>query len=109
MQMILALQLYPMQLKSHAHETLSTFIHNIGILSSLHSNNAQEIMQGKFKELCKDYHIQSKYSVPYSPWQNQAEYGIKELKKHVRRKMKSNNVPNHFWDFFSKWTSDVIM
>jgi hypothetical protein len=50
-------QIYPMQLKSQVHETLSSFIHNIGILSSLHSDDAKELMHGKFKEICKDYQI----------------------------------------------------
>jgi hypothetical protein len=50
-------RVYPMKLKSQTHESLVAFIHEIGILSSLHSDDAKELMQGKFKELCKQYHI----------------------------------------------------
>jgi hypothetical protein len=87
-------QIYPMRLKSQAYETLSSFIHNIRIPSSIHSNDAKELMHGKFKETCQDYHIPTTYSEPYSPWQNWAENGIKEFKRHVQRKMKANNVLN---------------
>jgi hypothetical protein len=64
-------------------------------------------MQGKFKEICKTYHIHTYYTEPYSPWQNRAEGAICELKRHVRRKMKACNVPSRLWNFCSKWSCDV--
>lgn len=96
-----------MQLKSQTHETLSSFIHEIGIPSSLHSDNAKELMQGRFKDLCKEYHILCSYTEPHSPWQNRAVNAIRELKRHVRRKMAANKVPHRLWDFCVKWSSDV--
>jgi hypothetical protein len=66
-------RVYPMKLKSQAHESLSAFIHEIGIPSSLHSDDAKELMQGKFKDLCKEFHIPCTNSEPHSPWQNRAE------------------------------------
>jgi hypothetical protein len=100
-------RVYPMKLKSQTHESLVAFIHEIGILSSLHSDDAKELMQGKFKELCKQYHIPCTYTEPHSPWQNRAENAIRELKRHVRRKMAANKVPARLWDFCVKWSSDV--
>jgi len=100
-------RVYPMKLKSQTHETLSAFIHEVGIPSSLHSDDAKELMHGKFKDLCKDFHIPCSYTEPYSPWQNRAENAIRELKRHVRRKMVANKVPGRLWDFCVKWSSDV--
>jgi hypothetical protein len=100
-------RIYPMRLESQTHETLSSFIHEIGIPSSLHSDNAKELMQGRFKDLCKEYHIPCSYTEPHSPWQNRAENAIRELKRHVRRKMAANKVPHRLWDFCIKWSSDV--
>jgi hypothetical protein len=77
------------------------------IPSSLHSDDAMELMHGKFKDLCKEYHIPCTYTEPYSPWQNRAENAIRELKRHVQRKMAANKVPTRLWDFCVKWSSDI--
>jgi hypothetical protein len=86
-------KIYPMKTKSKAPHALSTFIHDVGIPSAIHSDNAPELMKGKFRELCKEYSIPCTFTEPYSPWQNRAEGGIKELKRNVLRKMKSKAVP----------------
>jgi len=96
-------KVYPMKLKSDIGDTLQTFIHDVGIPHSIHSDNAPQLMHGKFKRLCKDYGINTTYTEPYSPWQNRAEGGIRELKHHVQRKMNSKNVPSRLWDFCCKW------
>jgi hypothetical protein len=100
-------RVYPMKLKLQAHESLATFIHEVGIPSSLHLDDAKELMQGKFKELCKQYHIPCTYTEPHSPWQNRAENAIRELKRHVRRKLLSSKAPAKLWDFCVKWSSDI--
>jgi len=61
---------YPMKQKSEAVDTLSKFIHEVGIPHALHSDDAPELMQGKFKQLCKEYQIQTSYTEPYNKWQN---------------------------------------
>ncbi len=86
-------KVYPMKHKSDTYESLSTFIHDVGFPSALHSDNAKELQQGSFKTLCKECSIPTSYTVPFSPWQNWAEGGIHELKRHVNRKMKARNVP----------------
>jgi hypothetical protein len=68
-------KVYPMKLRSQTYEALSAFIHEVGIPSSIHSDDAKELMMGKFKELCKEFHIPCTYTEPYSPWQNRAENG----------------------------------
>ena len=69
-----------MQSKSETHETLNAFIHEVGIPYELHSDDAKGLMEGKFKQICRDYGIKTTYNEPHSPWQNRAEAGIRELK-----------------------------
>ena len=71
---------YPLQSKSQAHEALTEFIQDIGIISDLHSDNAKELTLGAFGKVVKTYHICATETEPYSPWQNRAEMCIKELK-----------------------------
>jgi len=98
---------YPMKLKSEVADTLSKFIHEVGIPHAIHSDDAPELMQGKFKQLCKEYQIQTSYTEPYSPWQNRAEGGIREIKRLIHRKMTTKGVPQRLWDFCMKWTCEV--
>ncbi len=100
-------KVYPMKLRSQAHSTLSQFIHEVGIPSAILSDDALELMKGKFKDLCKEFHIPCNYTGPYSPWQNCAEGSIRELKRHTRRKMAANKAPQKLCDFCAKWSSDV--
>lgn len=86
-------KVYPMGSKSDAHETLNVFIHEVGIPQEIHSDNAKELAEGYYKKICRDYGIKTTYSEPHSPWQNRAEAGIRELKRHVHRKMKARHVP----------------
>jgi hypothetical protein len=86
-------KIYTMKTKGETADTLSTFIHDIGIPHAIHSDDAKELMQGRFRSICKDYSIPCTSTEPYSPWQNRAEGGIRELKRHVHRKMKARNVP----------------
>jgi hypothetical protein len=60
-------KVYPMKQKSEAAETLSKFIHDVGISHALHSDDAPELMQGRFWQLCKEYQIPTTYTEPYSP------------------------------------------
>jgi hypothetical protein len=77
---IMFTRIYPMHTKSEAADTLQALIHDIGIPHALHSDDAREITQGCFKALCRDYSIPCTQTEPYSPWQNRAEGGIRELK-----------------------------
>ena len=53
-----------MQSKSETHETLNAFIHEVGIPYELHSDDAKELMEGKFKQICRDYGIKTTYNEP---------------------------------------------
>jgi hypothetical protein len=92
-------KVYTMKQKSDVPDTLSSFIHEVGIPHSIHSEDAPELKHGRFKQLCKEYGIANTYTEPYSPWQNRAEGGIHELKWHVHRKMVGKCVPQRLCDF----------
>jgi hypothetical protein len=100
-------KVYTMKTKSETADTLRTFIHEVGIPHTLHSDDAKELLHGPFKQLCKEYGIPCTYTEPYSPWQNRAEGGIRELKRHVHRKMTAKKVPQCLWDFCCKWSCEV--
>lgn len=48
-------RIYPMKLKSKAPNALLEFNQDIGIPAQLHSDNAKEFMQGKWKQLLSDF------------------------------------------------------
>jgi len=73
-------QVYPMRLKSEAHLSLKSFVHNVGIPHILHSDNAKELSQGEWRKVCNDFSIHTKNTEPHSPWKNRAEGHIRELK-----------------------------
>jgi hypothetical protein len=100
-------KIYPMSSKSDTADTLLSLIHHVGIPSAIHSDDAKEITQGKFRKLCNEYEIPVTTTEPYSPWQNRAEGAIRELKRHAHRKMKARNVPQKLWDFCCRWSCDV--
>jgi hypothetical protein len=95
-------KVYTMKVKSETADTSNAFIQDVGIPHTLHSDDAKELLQGPFKQLCKDYGIPCTYTEPHSPWQNRAEGGIRELKKHVHHKMVSKGVPQRLRDFCCK-------
>jgi hypothetical protein len=45
------MKVYPMQSKSETYETLNAFIHKVGIPHEFHSDDAKELMEGKFKQI----------------------------------------------------------
>jgi hypothetical protein len=60
-------QIYPMEAKSDAGDSLQAFIHEIGIPHTLHTDDAKQLTHGKFKKLCSDYVIPFTLTEPYSP------------------------------------------
>jgi len=96
-----------MRLKSETPNALKCFIRDVGIPQTIHSDNAKELMQGEWKKICNEFMITTTYTEPHSPWQNRAEGQIRELKRHVQRKMKSRNVPKRLWNYCVKWSCDV--
>jgi len=98
---------YPWASKRQHPEALMDFIHKVGIPQTIVSDGGKEIHLGKTKEVCNEYRIRQKVTVPYSPWQNLAEASIREVKKDVRRKLRQTGAPLRTWSYVSKWVNAV--
>lgn len=97
----------PMKLKSDAGQALQEFIHDIGIPSALHIDDAKELTSGHWEHVRKTYGIRQTLAEPYSPFQNRAEVNIHELKKHTRRLMSKTSTPLRMWDFCAQYVSEL--
>jgi hypothetical protein len=100
-------RLTPMKAKSDAGHALLEFIQDIGIPSSLHTDNAKELTSGLWDTIRKDHQIKQTVTAPFSPFQNRAEIGIKELKKYVRCLMNDTKTPKRLWDFCSQYAAEI--
>lgn len=78
----------PMRSKGEAGNALDELFNDVGVPTSLVTDGALELTQGRWKEI-RDKHGGIKQSVvePYSPWQNRAESEIREIKKQTRQIM----------------------
>jgi len=98
---------YPMKTKAEAPNTLIAFMQDIGIPSDLHSDNANELTQGKMKELLKEFWIKPSQSEPHSPWQVRAELTKREVKKAVRDTMQRTRAPLCLWDYCTTYQCEL--
>jgi len=60
-------------------------------------DGSKEQTLGRFKKIAQQAGIHIKQNKPYSPWQNAAEVGIKELKRGAGRQMVRAGAPKPFW------------
>ncbi len=71
----------PMKTKSDAGHALLEFIQDIGLPSTIHTDDAKELTAGKWLDICKTHGIKQTQAEPYSPFQNRAEVNKRELNK----------------------------
>lgn len=101
------MKITPMKLKSEAGLALKELIQDVGIPHHMHTDEAKETTLGTWKKTCKEHSIAMSNTEPYSPFQNRAEAGIGELKRHVNRFMARTNAPKKLWDFCAVYTADL--
>ena len=87
---------YPLKKESDAGDALNEFIRTVGVPKELISDGAKAETQGNFGKVIKEYRIKQRTTEPYSPWQNRAEGGIRELKKTIRRTTFRTRSPKGF-------------
>ncbi|GFH50586.1 hypothetical protein CTEN210_07062 [Chaetoceros tenuissimus] len=58
--------------------TLRYFLHVVGLLYSLHSDNHGNFKDGLFKRLMRKFGVYQTFTKPHLPWQNRAEPAIGE-------------------------------
>jgi hypothetical protein len=73
----------PTESKANAGDALKEFIQDVGIPSVLHTDGSPEQTHGTWAKVVKEFHIKQSLTEPHSPFQNRAEGGIRELKKHT--------------------------
>ena len=60
-------------------------------------DGSKEQTMGQFKKKCQLANVHIRQTEPYSPWQNDAEGAIRELKKGSGRKMVQAGSPKPLW------------
>ena len=100
-------KIYPLVSKSNAHDSLSVFVHEVGIPGALHTDDAKELCEGKMLDKMRKYEIYHTMSEPYSPWQNLAENAIGVIKSKVRRIMRETNTPFRLIDYVFAYACEI--
>jgi hypothetical protein len=93
--------------KGEHPDTLMQFINDVGVPTTLISDNAPEEVMGKARKTCRKYRIQQRTVVPHSPWQNAAEASIREVKKNVRRTLRLTRDPLRLWAYCATWVCAI--
>jgi len=89
---------YPMRTKGQAHEALSLFASREGVPPNFVMDGAKEQVQGEFRKKMRQMQAGMKQIEPHSPWQNEAEATIREIKRGADRKMTKAKSPKCLWD-----------
>jgi transposase len=92
------IRVYPMKLKSDAHEGLSLMAQRDGVPRTIIMDGSKEQTLGVFRKKAREMGVHVKQTEPYSPWQNAAERAIRELKRSAGRKMAKAKSPVKLWD-----------
>ena len=64
---------FPMTTESEAPLGLMSYIHEVGIPSKIHTDNAKIETLCDWKKTTQEFHIKTSTTEPYSPWQNKVE------------------------------------
>mmetsp|Transcript_2147 Transcript_2147/g.3294 ORF Transcript_2147/g.3294 Transcript_2147/m.3294 type:complete len:1178 (+) Transcript_2147:1032-4565(+) len=99
--------LYCMPTKGEAGDRLNTFITTYGIPEELTTDNAKEETLGTWAQVRKKYLIHQTVTEPHTPQQNKTELEIGALKRHYRRLMHNQSIPESLWDFGLKHTARI--
>ena len=94
---------YAWKSKSEHGNAIMSFIHDVGVPQTLVSDGAKENIEGRAKEVCREYRINQQITVPYSQWQNLAEACIREIKKCIRRVLRRTGAPKRLWNYIALW------
>jgi hypothetical protein len=87
-------------LKHDVHQSLTQFIQDVGIPNLVISDDSNAQVAGEFSKIASMHHI--KLTMPCSPWQNQAESSIRELKRATICLMRKHNAPRRTWYYAGK-------
>lgn len=88
-------KILPMVSKSQVGTSLQEFADDVGVMDQLVVDGASEQTgpKSEFMITVRRLHIRLRSTEPYSPWQNDAERKIGEIKKRWRHRMITKKVP----------------
>jgi len=93
---------YPMKDRKEIPDTLSQFFREEGVPSQLIVDGAREQIGQKVRRTCSDANCGIRQLEYDTPWANRTEMAIRELKRGVRRMMRSSLSPLRLWDYCSQ-------
>ena len=99
---------FPLKSESAGKSTMNDFIQLVGIPPSIHSDDAKVFQHGDFHKTCRKYQVLQSFTEPYSPWQNRAESGIRELKSYASKIMQRKQAPLRLWCFAFEYSAEVL-
>jgi hypothetical protein len=82
-----------MKHKGDAHETLPLVFQRNGVPLTMVTNDSKKQTKGEFHQKLKEADCHPRVTEPYSPWQQDAEGCIHELKRESSRKMIKTGSP----------------
>ena len=104
------IRVHPMSSESQAGEALKTLAEDVGIPNQKTVDGAAVQVGSKsdFMKTVNYLRIKIKQTEPYSPWQNQAESAIRELKKRWKHRMSIKRIPRRLWDYGLVYESEIM-
>lgn len=90
--------------------TLNSFCHDWGVPNHLTIDgaNVQVGRHTQFNQALRDNEIDYHISHPYSPQENPAEGGIREIKRRFYRYMEIHKIPMRLWDYVLDYTLEIM-
>ena len=92
----------------HAHEILNSFVHEVGIMNELHSDNANTLFQGEMAKKIRRFEIYQTFSKPYSQWQNFAKNRIKQVRNTAQYFLQWKNTPIRLWTYAFVYATEIL-
>ena len=104
------IRVHPMHSKSQAGEALQALADDVGIPAEIVVDGAAEQVgpKSEFMKAVNYLRTKIKPTEPYSPWQNQAESAIRELKKRWKHRMSVKKIPRRLWDYGLVYESEIM-
>ena len=88
-----------MPTKGTLHKTLLNLLKCDGCTNAIICDGSKERTLVKFKKKANEADIHIKHIEPYSPWSNQAEQCIRELRKTYSHAMMKTGTTKQVWDY----------
>ena len=97
----------PLESKADAHLSLTSFIHQNGIMENLVVDGDPTMAYKEWQKTIREFRVNQTTTEPYSPWQNRAELDVREVKRAVRRFKKRSGSPRRLWCFLGEHVSTL--